>query len=450
MNERFVFNNLIYKLGDEDILLINLISFRRQKINKNELDFLLSTERKLKEALILTTTEKKIYEELLDNKQILDKNIIDELDSRLKEGAALNFEKIPVKSVMFNLSYKCNFNCEYCYQRKYKFLNHCKSNITTKEIEEIKIFLQNEIFDVNFEKITISGGEPLLKQNIDVINYILKVFDAKKFNMFTNGENIIEFKNDIDFNRFYKFQISLDGHDDIIKSVNKREGKIFEKVIEGIKYLASLNKEINISVMWTKTLESKFSEFIGILKKSNIINKDNIRMKFALTKSFNNEDDLDKEFYDLDYIKKIRGKYNPILREINSEIEILTNAAKLSAIIHRPVNKKENIKIRNCNSNETAVMTFSPDGGVYWCTYLGNDSNRIGSYGKNAYVDVNKILEFGNRTIFKIEKCKNCNLRYICGAGCPLPLIGQDKDIMNPVCGIFGNEYFWENLEDFV
>lgn len=94
-------------------------------------------------------------------------------------------------------------------------------------------------------------------------------------------------------------------------------------------------------------------------------------------------------------------------------------------------------------------MLFEPNGQVYWCVCLGDKNGCIGKYKYDARIDTDKILKFGNRTVFCINKCLTCPLRYICGGGCVLPLTSCSCDIYNPVCGIFGSKYFWDNLEDF-
>ena len=66
------------------------------------------------------------------------------------------------------------------------------------------------------------------------------------------------------------------------------------------------------------------------------------------------------------------------------------------------------------------------------------------------YFNKDKVLKLGSRTIYKIEKCKSCELRYLCAAGCPLPLLGSDNEIHQPVCGLYGIDEFWNRLEELI
>jgi radical SAM protein with 4Fe4S-binding SPASM domain len=141
---------------------------------------------------------------------------------------------------------------------------------------------------------------------------------------------------------------------------------------------------------------------------------------------------------------------NQKFSQINSFIELYTEGATLEYLIHRPINKKHVTKYKRCYIENSLPMNFEPNGDLTWCLCLGHENGRIGNYKENIYFDKEKALRFGNRTIFKIEKCKNCELKYICAGGCPIPLTSSDKDLYQPVCGLYGLEEFWDRLEELV
>jgi sulfatase maturation enzyme AslB (radical SAM superfamily) len=266
MNKRFVLGNLIYYLEENSVLIINLITFRREKISTNLLAALIKIEHKIDNRISLSNQESIILKDLYNSKQVLSKDVISELDQTMEnesEAFINNMYKFSVKAFVINLTHECNFKCTYCYQNKYKKESKYKQFITIKDIDQIKEYLEHNCFDLNeIDEIIFSGGESLLPQNINTINYTLKNIKSKKFKIFTNGVNLYDYRKHIDYRKIDEFQISLDGTAEIIKCVNHyTDLNSFDKIIDGIKYIESLNKKNSIVVIWTKGLERAFKKF---------------------------------------------------------------------------------------------------------------------------------------------------------------------------------------------
>ena len=94
-------------------------------------------------------------------------------------------------------------------------------------------------------------------------------------------------------------------------------------------------------------------------------------------------------------------------------------------------------------------MICEPNGDIYWCLCLNGKSGKIGNY-KDKFFDRDKVEKLGNRTIFKIEQCRRCRLRYLCGGGCMLPLTSGDGEVYRPACGPLGDPFVWEHLEELI
>ena len=348
------------------------------------------------------------------------------------------------------MTHKCNFNCTYCYQNRYKSQHAYQGHITIEDVKEIAAFIGMPEFDSsNIGEVVISGGEPLLEENIATINYICDSIPAKKISLFTNGVNILKFKSQCDFTKIDEFQISLDGTDPVIKQVNRYLGNI-HSILQGIDYLLQLGKKVSLVTMWTRELEEHLSEYIPLIKSTNFLDDPNFEMKIIVAKDFYNCNNLDESIYSLEYIGNCRKKYNRQLhQELNCGIEMFAEAGWLGFSLHRPLNEVIKPRFRRCNVSKTIPMVFEPNGEVYWCLCLGNSTGLIGNYLSKS-VDVRKIHDFGNRTIFSIEKCKSCKFKYVCGGGCVLGLTGRDSDLYDPVCSIFDNTYFWDHLEELI
>lgn len=447
--KRFVFDNLIYRSNDHSFLLMNLISFRREIITKYMLDRLVLIESKLNSGKALSGEEQNILDFFHEKKQILPPEIVEEVDRQSEEKAALHLSKFPVKSITFNLTHACNFNCDYCYQKKYKNKPEYRQNMNVQDIVSIMEYLCLSYFgDTDLDEIVVSGGEPLLPANIDTINYICKHAVAKKKILYTNGINILAYKDQISFDAFDEVQVSLDGSDAVIKKINHYADS-FDKIIGGIKYLQQMNKSIRIATIWTKELRSHLKEYIELLVKSNILDQPDTTLRFVLAKDYHTSGGIDEHFYDWDEIVADLETYNPLLGTINNYLELPVELRELEGYLHRPVNKRQSIKYKRCDITKTIPMICEPNGDIYWCLCLDGESGKIGNY-KEKFFDKDKVEILGNRTIFKIEQCRQCKLRYLCGGGCILPLTSGDVEIYQPACGSFKNPFIWENLEKLI
>ena len=116
MMNRFIFDNLTYKLNDRDVMLLNLTSYRRKIVTRKMIDKLCVIETKINQGCELTENENQLYRQLRKSKQILSKDIEEQVSTILAKEAVLDLNKIPVRSITLNLTHKCNFNCYYCYQ----------------------------------------------------------------------------------------------------------------------------------------------------------------------------------------------------------------------------------------------------------------------------------------------------------------------------------------------
>lgn len=447
--KRFVFDNLIYKLNDEVFLMMNLISFRRETIKKDALDRLISIEGNFEAGKGLSFEDKNFLECFLDKKQILPSEIVEEVDRREEQNSELHLSKYPVRSITFNLTHSCNFNCEYCYQRKYKNKPEYARSMSVEDIVSIMEYLRLPYFDdTELDEILVSGGEPLLPYSVDTINYICKYVFAKKKILYTNGINILTYKDQIPFEAFDEVQVSLDGIDVVIRQVNHYDGA-FDKIIGGIKYLQQMNKSITLITMWTKELRSHLAEYIEKMGESGILDYPRIKVKFALIRNYYAGGGVDNNFYNWNEIVADLRTYSPLLGTINSYLELPAEIGELAGLLHRSINERHSIKYKKCDLTKTVPMICEPNGDIYWCLCLDGEAGKIGNY-KDSFFDSDKVAKLGNRTIFKIEQCRKCKLRYLCGGGCVLPLTSGNGEVYRPACGPLGDPFVWANLEKLV
>lgn len=230
-----LYDNLIIK-RNEKIMMMNLFNMRRKIIKKELYNMLM-------EKGSNNLDKKKIINNLVQEKQILKKLDIENMDKFLeKADKYCNCRNMEVDTLCFMLTYQCNFKCSYCYERNMK---KTLKNIGIKEVNKINNFLEwySKKYHVKNEilNITITGGESLLPQNIEVIQYISKVFKKAKINIKTNGVYLTEVFERLPIDKIDSFCISLDGVENIHmsrvleKSNSIDNHLIYSKIIKGIK-----------------------------------------------------------------------------------------------------------------------------------------------------------------------------------------------------------------------
>ena len=130
----------------------------------------------------------------------------------------------PIEDLRISVTDRCNFRCTYCmphekFGHKYQFTP--KENLLSfEEIEKItKILVKHGV-----RKIRITGGEPLLRNNIDaLISKISRLKNINDISLTTNGFLLPVMAKKLKDSGLHRLTISLDSLDDeVLKSMTGR------------------------------------------------------------------------------------------------------------------------------------------------------------------------------------------------------------------------------------
>ncbi len=128
-----------------------------------------------------------------------------------------------ITNLRISVTSRCNLNCFYCHREGYDASNE----LTPDEIAEIARVFR----DLGVEKLKITGGEPLVRQ--DIVEIIEKLPEFREISMTTNGIRLSEFAHDLKKAGLDRVNISLDTLDERKYSHATRGGRI-DRVISGI------------------------------------------------------------------------------------------------------------------------------------------------------------------------------------------------------------------------
>lgn len=168
-----------------------------------------------------------------------------------------------------SLTENCNLRCIYCMPTWNSKENSVKThdNLTKKEVVDVvKLFSK-----LGINKIRLTGGEPLLRNDLEeIIEEISNINGIKEICITTNGLMLSEKLEELHKKGLNRINISLDTMDKVEYENITRGGDI-EKVLFGIKKAMELNIPIKInSVITNLQSEESIIDLVKLTMENNI------------------------------------------------------------------------------------------------------------------------------------------------------------------------------------
>ncbi len=304
--------------------------------------------------------------------------------------------------VVFTLTNRCNLRCDYCCQ---------DSKIEEKDVlttEEIKLAL-DRIVKLNPQRITLTGGEPLLRDDFfEILEYLKTIYDEKII-LCTNATLITKENIKIIARDIYAIEISLDGFDEASCSEVRGKG-VFSKVMNTVKELQKNNMDkIALSMVVGKHNSHNLNKFYKL--NNDLGTKPRLRA----------------------FSKSGRGNFN------------YTKYLDEDMILYKFEDKFEDINdLRgdHCQAGRTQIG-IAHDGNVYVCPVLQSEEFRICNILEKD-LDIRDIIfnreaealkNFNNLKPKNRKECKDCKVNIFC-IGCPEVsyLLSQNKKAFDLHC----------------
>jgi GTP 3',8-cyclase len=138
--------------------------------------------------------------------------------------------KRPIKDLRISVTDRCNFRCSYCMPLdEYEWINK-KEILTFEEISRLATLFVG----LGVEKIRLTGGEPLVRQNLDkLVAQLSSIPGLKDLCLTTNGALLAEKVSALKAAGLRRINVSVDSLDpEKFKRITKRGD--LSKVLEGI------------------------------------------------------------------------------------------------------------------------------------------------------------------------------------------------------------------------
>jgi uncharacterized protein len=332
-------------------------------------------------------------------------------------------------SVSIAVTYTCNLQCAYCFQRHGSTMNTGavfdtdKVVLLSQAVEALK--RKYLIFSPDHIHWELTGGEPLLLSNCSVVEQLLDLTGGKtKISITTNGTNIPEFV-EVLSSRNVELRVTLDG----IQSVHDRRRKklsghgTYSSIVKGIERAREAGIPVTVKVNVDRENVDELDQLSDQLSSLGWNEDRGVTLGLARVRATPTYIHAWTEAEFVEHMCPYLENHN-----LQNHFEVLFPGSRYFTDIIK--GREPKVKMRRCRIDRT--FFFSPDGMIFPCILLG--TYPVGTFFPSFSLDQNKVAVMERRTITEMSKCLQCTYALICGGGCPADSIKHYNSISHCVC----------------
>lgn len=330
-------------------------------------------------------------------------------------------DKILYKHFTWIITYNCNFRCPYCFECR-DTKDSEKRIAFTKEMAD-KAFQAMEKIEPREELrntvITLYGGEPLLKENKEIVRYIVEEGCKKgyKFIAITNGYDLDCFLDLLSPKKIYKVQITIDGTKEIhnSKRIHVQDHNTFDKILSNIKLVQNTDVQVVVRVNTDNQNVKDFLKLNTLFKEQGLTENKNFKIYSALLRNNTNISSNEKKSLDFLSTSSFFSKHK--------EMGTISMCADYGTFqkIYNAISKGKPISFCSvfCPS-QSGSYVLDPLGKIYPCwETIGENEFQIGEYStEQINWNEEKKQKWQRQNISSSDKCKHCKYALFCGGGC--------------------------------
>ena len=155
----------------------------------------------------------------------------------------------PVRDLRISVTDRCNFRCSYCmpksvFGREYRFMDR-KELLTFEELERVA----QAFVSLGVEKIRLTGGEPLLRKELEHLVARLATVEGLELTLTTNASLLARKATALREAGLNRVNVSLDSLDDAtFRAMNDVDFPV-SRVLEGIEAAATAGLSVKVNAV---------------------------------------------------------------------------------------------------------------------------------------------------------------------------------------------------------
>jgi GTP 3',8-cyclase len=155
----------------------------------------------------------------------------------------------PIRDLRISVTDRCNFRCSYCMPKSvfgqgYRFMDR-KELLTFEELERVA----RTFVALGVEKVRLTGGEPLLRRELERLVERLATIDGLDLTLTTNASLLAKKAQALREAGLARVNVSLDSLDDAtFRSMNDVDFPV-ERVLEGIDAAAAVGLPVKVNAV---------------------------------------------------------------------------------------------------------------------------------------------------------------------------------------------------------
>lgn len=308
------------------------------------------------------------------------------------------------KKVHITLTNNCNMCCPHCFM---------SAGLVPRQELDV-----NEILDVlesirklnGTTDIVVSGGEPLIHHEI---MQLLQGIKGHNVSLFTNGTLINDGNYKTIADCCQEIQISFEGVTQTVYESIRGDGN-YEKALYAIELLKKTGIKITLAItILPSTVEDIRDNLVPFV---NSIDYTNLEIRL------NDDIEMDGNALSLDFTGFDKYEVDKLMISLVSQLQGLG--------VTKATSSGRNVRFKNCGIGTNIVIDV--DGKIYPCNKFSSYHRELRDNMIEIFRDFNDL----NRTTSNdfMNKCRKCELRYICAGGCRIDYMNQHDDMLAVDC----------------
>jgi len=343
------------------------------------------------------------------------------------------------KSQLFNIftfivSYYCNFRCPYCYEaaisgngRKWTKQTFTEAMVDKAYDAISKIRVDERTTN---KSIRLYGGEPLLAENVKIVEYIVKqgkergfIFDAT-----TNGYDLDAYEELLGPDSISHLQITIDGDKEWHnkRRIHYKNPDSFDKIVANIGIALAKGTSVTVRINTDKNNIDSIRNLRHRFDELGYISDKNFHFYSAWLASVEKEDRSAESVAQIDYMD-----YKEYYRKINAMSDtVCCNIDKIYRNVYKAISKGEHISLSSVGcASQCGSYVLDPYGEIYTCLEtVGDRRHVVGNYAsEDGIVWNDDILKEWHRNASDFSGCRVCKHLFLCQGGCISDRISAKK-----------------------